>query len=81
MVKPVVVTVIPLATSLLANVPVAPLVPSVTVSPLNTPTRDALPVFRVAVVVLSYTLLLAVTPLTVRPNGVIFALVVGWVRL
>ena len=73
-------TVIPVATSLLANVPVAPGVPSVTVSPLTTPTSDAPPVLRVASVVLSYTLLLAVTPLTVRPNGVMFALVVGCVR-
>ena len=78
--NPDVVTVIPAPTSLLTNAPVAPLVPSVTMSPLNTPTNDAPLVSKVTDVVLSYTLLLAVTPLTVNPNGVIFALVVGCVR-
>ena len=46
-------TVMPLATSLLAKVPLAPLVTSVTISPLNTPTRAALSVFSSAALVAS----------------------------
>ena len=65
MVNPEVVTVIPLATFLLANVPVAPEVTSVTASGLTTPDNAAEPVFKVAVVVPSYVLLLAVTPVIV----------------
>ena len=54
-----------LATSGLAKVPVAPLVLSVTLSLPMTPIKVALPVFSVAVVVPSYTLLFAVIPVTV----------------
>src|SRR5437867_3470660 len=52
-----------------AHVPAAEPVFTVTVSPLNTPTGGEPPVFRVPAVVALYTLLSAVTPVTVSPNG------------
>ena len=70
------VTVTPVPTSLSANVPVAPLVSSVTSSPLRTPTSAALLVSSVAVVMLSYTLSSAATPDTVSTIGVMSAVVV-----
>jgi len=54
---------------------------TVTVSPVSTPARDALPVLSVAFVVASYTLLLAVMPVTVNVAGVMFAVVVGCVSV
>ena len=53
MLSPAIVTVLPVPTLLSLKVPVAPAVFKVTVSPLTTPTRAALVVFSVAVVVLS----------------------------
>src|SRR5437899_1554022 len=53
-----------------AKVPVAPAVLRVTVSPENTPTKAAPAVFKVAFVVLSKTLSLAVMPVTVKVAGV-----------
>jgi hypothetical protein len=68
-VRPEIVTVFPEPTTSFANAPEAELVTSEIadeVSPLTTPTNDALPVLRVATVLLSKTLLLAVIPETVR---------------
>jgi hypothetical protein len=47
------------------------------VSPETTPTRDAVAVFKDALAVPSYVLLVALTPVTVNGFGVIDALVVG----
>ena len=58
-----------------------PLVLRVTVSPLNTPTSVAPDVLSVAVGLASYTLFAAVMPETVRPAGVMFAVVVGCVSV
>ena len=65
--SPDTVTVMPFATFLLAKVPVAPLVTSVTLpaSPDNTPLRDA-PLVLSVTVVGRHTLLLAVIPVTVN---------------
>ena len=71
----------PVPTFLEAKVPVAPLVLRVTVSPLNTPTSVAPDVLSVAVVLALYTLFAAVMPETVRPAGVMFAVVVGCVSV
>ena len=62
-----------------AKLPLAEAVSSVTVSPDTTPTSVAVPVFSVAVAILSYTLLLAVMPLTVSAFAVMSAVVVGCV--
>jgi hypothetical protein len=59
------VTVIPVPTEEVAKVPIAPAVFSVTASPGTTPTSAAPVVFKVADVVPSYVLLLAVIPVTV----------------
>ena len=56
---------IPVPTSCEANVPVAPLVIRVTVSPFKTPKSSAPDVSRVAVGSASYTLFSAVMPETV----------------
>ena len=50
-------------------------------SAVSTPTRAALVVVSVAVVVLSYTLLAAVMPVTVSGSAVMFAVGVGWVSV
>jgi hypothetical protein len=63
-----------------ANVPTAEMVFNVTVSPAITPTKAALPTFKVAAVVPSYVLLFAVMPATVKFFWVIFAVVVGSVK-
>ena len=76
-VRALTVTVLPVPTLAWANAPVAPVLTSVTVSPESTPTRAALPVLRVAVVVPLYTMLDAVTPVTVIGKAVILAVVVG----
>ena len=65
-------------TTLLANVPVAPVVINESASPPKTPTSVALLLFKVALVVVSYALLLAVSPVTVRGAGVMFAVSAGW---
>ena len=65
----------------LAKVPVAPVVIRLTPSPPKTPDREAPPVLRVATVVPSYALLLAVTPVMVRLAVVILAVDVGCVRV
>ena len=66
MVSPVTVTVMLLPTFLVANVPAAPLVPSVTASPVSTPDRLAeVSPTSVAVVLPLYVLLDAVIPVTV----------------
>ena len=58
-------------TSLETNVPAAPLVPSVTVSPESTPTRLAVPrPWSVAVVLPLYVLSAAVMPVTVMGSAV-----------
>ncbi len=80
-VKPDTVTVLAVPTFLSAKTPVAPAVLSVTVSPDSTPTRAAPATFNVAVVVRSYTLLLAVTPVTVSAFAVMSAEVAGWVSV
>ena len=67
---------------LVANVPGAPLVPSVTVSPESTPTRlAAARPWSVAVVLPLYVLSDAVIPETVSVAGVMFAVVVGCVSV
>ena len=73
MVLPVTVTAIALPTFADAKVAVVPVVVKVTVSPENTPTNAAEPLFNVAAFVLSYTLLLTVSLEIVRVAGVIFA--------
>ena len=78
-VRPDIVTVLPVPTLLLSKVPTAEPVFSVTESPPTTPTRAAEPVLRIAAVVPSYTLLSAVMPDTVRAFGMILAVGVGWV--
>jgi len=79
-VSPEIVTNIPVPGDEVANVPIVLVVTSVTVSPLITPTKAALPVFNVATVVPSYVLLFAVMPVTVRFFAAMFAVVVGSVR-
>jgi hypothetical protein len=74
------VTAIPVPTDEVAKVPIAPAVFKVAASPAMTPTRTALPVFNVAVVLPSYVLLFAVIPVTVRDLEVMLAVVVGSVR-
>jgi hypothetical protein len=51
--------------------------PSVTVSLETTPARDAVAVFKDALAVPSYVLLVALTPVTVSGFGVMDAVVVG----
>src|SRR5258706_496673 len=80
-VKPETVTFLPVPTVLLLNVPAALPVLSVTASPDTTPTNAALLVLSVAVVLPSYTLLLAVMPETVSIAAEIFAVVVALVEL
>ena len=71
-VLPVTVTVLPVPTFLLSNVPTK--VPaSVTVSPAITPPSEAEPPFNTATVSRLYVLLAAVTPLTVTALGVMLA--------
>ena len=53
-----------------AKLLVKPLAEKVTVSPINTPASVALPAFNGAVVVPSYTLVVAPTPVSVRGAGV-----------
>ena len=73
----VAVTVMPLLTFLEENVP---LEIKVTASPLITP--DKVPPERVAVVVASYTLLEAVSPVTDNEAAVMLAVnPVGWVKM
>ena len=79
--RPLTWTVFRVPTFASRNAPVAPLVSSVTVSPLMTPTSAAPPRLRVATVPPSYGRLLAVIPLTVSPSGVMLANVVGWVSV
>ena len=59
------------------NVPTAPAVFSVTLSPAIAPTRVAPPRFSVAVVLPSNGLLLAVMPVTVSPRWVMSAAVLA----
>ena len=66
-------TVLPSATALSANVPVAV---TVTVSPVTMPAKAAFVTDTVAEVVPSYCLLEAVIPLTVNPFLAMFAVVV-----
>ena len=70
---PVTVTVMPLPTFLSAKVPEAPERETDTRSPATTPDTLAPEVLSVAVVVASYTLLLAVNPVTVSGAGVMLA--------
>ena len=79
MLRPATVIVLLLPTFLSANVAVADAVDSVTASPETTPESAAEPLFRsvVAELLPSYTLLLAVMPVTVRVFAVIDAVVVG----
>ena len=83
MVRPLIVMIFPVPFALLANTPVADDVDSVTASAPMTPARAADPLMRreVAAVVPSYTLLLAVMPVTVRVFAVMFAVAVGWVSV
>ena len=71
------------AMDLSANVAVADEVDNVTPSAPMTPERAAEPLIRreVAVVVPSYSLLLAVMPVTVRAFAVMFAVAVGCVTV
>ena len=64
--RPLTVTRMPLPTELVAKVPWAEPVWRFTVSPATTPTRDAEPRLRIAVVEASYSLFAAVMPETVR---------------
>ena len=79
--RPDILTKMPVPTLDVANVPTAVEVDNVTVSPAMTPTSEALPVFKVAVVLASYTLLFAVMPVTVKALAVMFAVEVGWVNV
>ena len=78
-VRPAIVTVLFEAMALSANVAVAEAVESVTASAPITPESAAAPLMRreVAAVVLSYSLLLAVMPVTVRAFAVMLARAVG----
>ena len=66
MVSPETVTILPVPALASAKAPAAEATLRVTLSLPTTPTKAALPVLRVAVVLPSYTLLLAVIPLTVN---------------
>ena len=70
MVNPETMTVLPVPTALSVKTPAA-VVFSETVSPETTPTMAALLVFNVTALVPSYSLLFAVTPLTVKGLSVI----------
>lgn len=77
MVSPEICTLLPVPTVAELNRPVADPALSTTLPPSKLPTRAALAALMVAVVVPSYSLLLAVMPLTVRVLPVIEAVVVG----
>ncbi len=79
--KPAVATCFETPVFLLAKWPEAPVDTRVTLSVPKIPERAALTVLSIASVVPSYTLLAAVTPVTVRAAGVMVPVVEGWVSV